>query len=142
MTIKNVLSVEGLTKRYGEKLLFEGLTFGLSAGQRVAIVAKNGSGKSTLMRALCGIEPADTGNVTFSSDISWSYLHQEADLDLESTLLDTLYIGDSPAIAALRNYEKVIASNLSGDALQDATDEMDRTNAWNYEARAKEILES
>ena len=140
MTIKNVLSVEGLTKRYGEKLLFEGLTFGLSAGQRVAIVAKNGSGKSTLMRALCGIEPADTGNVTFSSDISWSYLHQEADLDLESTLLDTLYIGDSPAIAALRNYEKVIASNLSGDALQDATDEMDRMNAWNYEARAKEIL--
>ena len=140
MTIKNVLSVEGLTKRYGEKLLFEGLTFGLSAGQRVAIVAKNGSGKSTLMRALCGIEPADTGNVTFSSDISWSYLHQETDLDLESTLLDTLYKGDSPAIAALRNYEKVIASNLSGDALQDATDEMDRTNAWNYEARAKEIL--
>ena len=98
MTIKNVLSVEGLTKRYGEKLLFEGLTFGLSAGQRVAIVAKNGSGKSTLMRALCGIEPADTGNVTFSSDISWSYLHQEADLDLESTLLDTLYKGDSPAL--------------------------------------------
>ena len=80
-----------------------------SAGQRVAIVAKNGSGKSTLMRALCGIEPADTGNVTFSSDISWSYLHQEADLDLESTLLDTLYKGDSPAIAALRNYEKVIS---------------------------------
>ncbi len=140
MPKNNVLSVESLTKRYGEKLLFEELTFGLSAGQRVAIVAKNGAGKSTLMRVLCGLEHADAGNVTFSSDIRWSYLRQEADLDPESTLLDTLYTGDSPAIGALRNYEKVIASSHSGDVLQYATDEMDRTNAWNYEARAKEIL--
>ena len=140
MAKKNVLSVEGLSKRYGEKLLFEGLTFGLSAGQRVAIVAKNGSGKTTLMKALCGVEPADAGKIAFSSDVSWSYLRQEAELDVESTLLDTLYIGDTPAVVALRNYEKVISEGLEGDALQNATDEMDRCNAWNYEARAKEIL--
>ena len=140
MAKKNVLSVDGLSKRYGEKLLFEGLTFGLSVGQRVAIVAKNGSGKTTLMKALCGVEPADEGKITFSSDISWSYLSQEADLDEDSTLLDTLYIGDSPAIIALRNYEMVISKGLEGDSLQHATDEMDRCNAWNYEARAKEIL--
>ncbi|MAO46413.1 MAG: ABC transporter [Crocinitomicaceae bacterium] len=140
MAKKNVLSVEGLTKRYGEKLLFKGLTFGLSAGQRVAIVAKNGSGKSTLMRALCDVEPADQGDITFSSGITWSYLRQEADLDPQSTLLDTLYIGDSPAVVALRNYDKVLSEGLDGDVLQSSTDAMDRTNAWNYEARAREIL--
>ena len=140
MAKKNVLSVEGLTKRYGEKLLFEGLTFGLSAGQRVAIVAKNGSGKTTLMKSICGIEPSEAGKIVFSSNVSWSYLRQEAELDVESTLLDTLYIGDSPAIVALRNYERVISEGLEGDHLQKATDEMDRCNAWNYEARAKEIL--
>ena len=140
MAKKNVLSVDGLSKRYGEKLLFDGLTFGLSAGQRVAIVAKNGAGKTTLMKTLCGLETADTGKITFSSDISWSYLMQEADLKEDSTLLDTLYIGDSPAIIALRNYEKVISKGIEDDSLQQATDEMDRCNAWNYEARAKEIL--
>lgn len=140
MTKKNVLSVEGLTKRYGEKLLFEGLTFGLSAGQRVALVAKNGSGKSTLMRALCDVEPADSGEITFSSDITWSYLRQEDELNPKSTLLDTLYIGESPAVLALRNYDKVLSEGLDGDVLQSATDAMDSTNAWNYEARAREIL--
>ncbi len=140
MAKKNVLSVEGLSKRYGEKLLYDGLTFGLSSGQRVAIVAKNGAGKSTLMKALCGIEPADSGKITFSGDVSWSYLRQEADLAPDSTLLDTLYIGDTPAISALKNYERVISEGIEGEALQLATDEMDRCNAWNYEARAKEIL--
>lgn len=136
----NVLSVEGLTKRYGEKLLFEGLTFGLSAGQRVAIVAKNGSGKTTLMNVICGIEPSEAGKIVFSSNVRWSFLKQEAELDAESTLLDSLYIGDSPAIVALKNYERVITEGLEGDHLQKVTDEMDRCNAWNYEARAKEIL--
>ncbi len=101
---------------------------------------KNGAGKSTLMKALCGIEPADSGKITFSGDVSWSYLRQEADLAPDSTLLDTLYIGDTPAISALKNYERVISEGIEGEALQLATDEMDRCNAWNYEARAKEIL--
>ena len=122
MPIKNVLSVEGLSKRYGEKLLFEGLTFGLSAGQRVAIVAKNGAGKSTLMNALCGIEAADSGKITFSGDVSWSFLKQETDFAPDSTLLNTLYSGDTPAISALKYYERVISEVIEGEALQLSTD--------------------
>jgi ATP-binding cassette subfamily F protein uup len=140
MAKKNVLSVEELSKRFGENLLFEGLTFGLSVGQRVALVAKNGAGKSTLLRAICGIDPADSGTSTFSSDIRWGYLKQEADLDPKSTLLDTIYTGDSPAIKSLRNYERVLNEGLEGAELQEANDAMDRTEAWNYEARAREIL--
>ena len=109
MAEKNVLSVETLCKNYGEKSLFEDITFGIGEGQRVALVAKNGTGKSTLLRILCGTEVADAGTVTFLGSVSWSYLRQEADLDEHSTVLDTLYVGESPAIDALKNYERSLS---------------------------------
>jgi ATP-binding cassette subfamily F protein uup len=140
MAEKNVLSVEGLSKRYGERLLFKDLTFGLGKGQRVALVARNGSGKSTLLRILCELEHADEGSVTFSGGTRWSYLKQEAGLDPESTVLDTLYVGDSAAVIALRNYETELAKGAEGRGFQEACDSMDREQAWNYEARAREIL--
>ena len=65
MEKRNMLSVEDLTKTYGERTLFEGLTFGVQEGERVALVARNGSGKSTLLRAISGQEPADEGRVVF-----------------------------------------------------------------------------
>jgi ATP-binding cassette subfamily F protein uup len=140
MAEQNVLSVDGLSKRYGERVLFEDLTFGIGRGQRVALVARNGTGKSTLMRALCDLEPADAGRVAFMGGVRWGFLRQEADLDPESTLLDTLYIGDNPAVIALRNYEKELERGAEGPKFQEASDAMDRTEAWNYEARAREIL--
>ena len=140
MAEQNVLSVEGLSKRYGERLLFEDLTFGLGRGHRVALVARNGTGKSTLMRALCDIEPADEGRIAFAGGVRWSFLKQEADLDAEATLLDTLYIGDNPAVVAMKNYERELSKGAEGAKFQDACDAMDRTQAWNYEARAREIL--
>jgi len=140
MAEKNVLSVEGISKRYGERLLFEDLTFGVGKGQRVAIVARNGTGKSTLLRILCELEHADSGNVTFLGGTKWSYLKQEAGLDPDSTVLDTLYVGDSPAVIALRKYEAELAKGAEGRGFQEACDAMDREEAWNYEARAREIL--
>ncbi|MBT5148149.1 MAG: ABC-F family ATP-binding cassette domain-containing protein, partial [Flavobacteriales bacterium] len=140
MAEKNVLSVEGLSKRYGERQLFDNLTFGIGKGQRVALVARNGTGKSTLMRTLCDLEPADKGRIAFAGGIRYSYLKQEADLDTAATLLDTLYIGDNPAVIALRNYERELERGAEGVKFQEASDAMDRTEAWNYEARAREIL--
>jgi len=140
MAEQNVLSVEGLSKRYGERQLFENLTFGIGKGQRVALVARNGTGKSTLMRALCGLEPADEGRIAFAGGIRHAYLKQEADLDPTATLLDTLYIGDNPAVIALRNYEQELEKGAEGVRFQEASDAMDRTEAWNYEARAREVL--
>ena len=79
MAEQNVLSVESLSKRYGERQLFENLTFGIGKGQRVALVARNGTGKSTLMRTICNLEPADDGRIVFAGGIRYSYLKQEAD---------------------------------------------------------------
>ena len=134
MAEQNVLSVEGLSKRYGERLLFEKLTFGLGKGHRVALIARNGAGKSTLMRALCDIEPADEGRIAFAGGVRWSFLKQEADLNPDATLLDTLYIGDNPAVVAMKNYERELSKGAEGEKFQEACDAMDRTQAWNYEA--------
>ena len=85
-----MLSVEDLTKTYGERMLFEGLTFGVQEGERVALVARNGSGKSTLLRAISGQEPADGGRVVFSSGVRHAHLRQDLELEAGATILDTL----------------------------------------------------
>ena len=137
---RNMLSVEGLTKTYGERQLFHDLTFGVQEGQRVALVARNGSGKSTLLQIICGHEPADSGRVVFSSGIRYGHLRQELELNPEASVLDTLYIGDSPPVLAMREYEAALHDGLEGEDLQKAYDAMDAHGGWNFEARAKEIL--
>lgn len=135
-----MLSVEGLSKTYGERRLFSSLTFGVQEGERVALVARNGSGKSTLLKAICGLETADEGRVVFSSGVRHGHLRQELELQPEATILDTLYIGDSPAVQAMRDYERALIEGHTGDALQKAYDAMDAHEGWNFEARAREIL--
>tara|TARA_B100000989_G_scaffold201685_1_gene152594 strand:+ start:754 stop:2628 length:1875 start_codon:yes stop_codon:yes gene_type:complete len=135
-----MLSVEGLTKTYGERQLFHDLTFGVQEGQRVALVARNGSGKSTLLQIICGHEPADSGRVVFSSGVRHGHLRQDLELNPEASVLDTLYIGDSPAVLAMREYEAALRDGLEGEDLQQAYDAMDAHGGWNFEARAKEIL--
>ena len=137
---RNMLSVEGLTKTYGERQLFHDLTFGVQEGQRVALVARNGSGKSTLLQIICGHEPADSGRVVFSSGVRHGHLRQDLELNPEASVLDTLYIGDSPAVLAMREYEAALRDGLEGEDLQQAYDAMDAHGGWNFEARAKEIL--
>lgn len=137
---RNMLSVERLTKTYGERQLFHDLTFGVQEGQRVALVARNGSGKSTLLQIICGHEPADSGRVVFSSGVRHGHLRQELELNPEASVLDTLYIGDSPAVLAMREYEAALHDGLEGEDLQQAYDAMDAHEGWNFEARAKEIL--
>ncbi len=140
MSQSNVLSVENLTKRFGERLLFQDITFGLGAGQKTALVARNGAGKSTLMKAICNLTTADSGRVSFASGIHWAYLHQEPGFDQSSTIIDTLFAGDNQAVKAVHNYAAAIESGATDDALQMAYDAMDQSGGWDFEARAKEVL--
>ena len=140
MEKRNMLSVEDLTKTYGERTLFEGLTFGVQEGERVALVARNGSGKSTLLRAISGQEPADEGRVVFSSGVRHAHLRQDLELEAGATILDTLYIGGSPTVQAMRAYNRALAEGHEGDDLQRAYDAMDAHEGWNFDARAREIL--
>ncbi len=136
----NYLSVEGVGKSYGERTLFADITFGLSKGQKMALVARNGTGKTTLMRLLARLEAPDTGEVVFRKDLQVGFLDQEPALPGEKTIAEVLYEANNERAIALREYEELIARNEEGEALHKALEKMERLNAWDYEARSKEIL--
>lgn len=136
----NYLSVEDVSKRFGERLIFEGLTFGVNKGQKVALVAQNGAGKSTLLNILTDKDTSDTGRVVFNNDIKVGFLAQDHGLDEDDTILNNIYTNDNPKVDALLKYEKALSEGVSGEALQKHYDAMDREEAWNYEAKAKAIL--
>ena len=135
----NVLSVEDVSKRYGEKVLFEGVSFGINLGSRVAFVARNGTGKSSLLQILAGKDSPDSGMVTWRNGIRVGYLAQDPDFDGESTILDTLFQTDTPLVRAIRQYELSIVREDT-DMMQKAIEQIDHLNGWDYEARAKQIL--
>lgn len=142
----NYLSVEGLSKSWNEKVLFDQITFGLSKGDKVALIAGNGSGKSSLMNILAGLDKPDAGNLSIRKEIHWEYLPQDPVLNESISVLDNLFVGTTPAILALKEYEAAllayseVANDENEKRLDLATSEMTMTESWDYEARAKQVL--
>ncbi|MFN0033087.1 MAG: ABC-F family ATP-binding cassette domain-containing protein [Flavobacteriales bacterium] len=135
----NYLSVENLTKSFGINSLFEDLSFGIDKGQKIALVARNGAGKSSLFRILVGLDTPDSGSVTYNKEVRLGFLSQGQELDDSKTILDNIFSSDSPKTRAIAAYEKAVESH-DEKAMQAAHDAMDRNNAWDYEARAREVL--
>jgi len=136
----NFLSVENLSKRFGERSIFQNFTFGLNEGDKVALVARNGTGKSTLLKILAGVDSQDEGRVVFNKDITVGYLSQEHGLDEELTILENLFASGNAMIQAIRRYESILENGGDGDEMQKAIDLMDQHNAWDYESKARQIL--
>ncbi|HAA00294.1 MAG TPA: ABC-F family ATP-binding cassette domain-containing protein [Flavobacteriales bacterium] len=135
----NYLSVEELSKNYGEKNLFSGISFGIDQGQRVALVAKNGAGKSTLMKILAGKEVADSGKAVFRKDLRIGFLEQDKQFTPGTTVIESALDSDDPAALAVKNYTAATHSG-NEEQLQQAMDSMTATNAWDYETRVAQIL--
>jgi ATP-binding cassette subfamily F protein uup len=140
------LSVENLSKKFGLKTLFAGITFGISKGDKTALIAQNGTGKSTLLRILAGTEEPDSGEVMVRNGIRVSLLEQEPELDDALTINEFITHGDNEMVGIVRNYEQAVeaqAENYS-EATQKAFDKalaaMDANNAWDYEQRLQQIL--
>lgn len=93
------LQVENLTKSYGDRMLFDSITFGVEEGDKIGIVAKNGTGKSTLLRILSGAEAPDSGNVVFRNDLRVGFLEQLPQFEPGSTVSEVCLnaIKDNPA---------------------------------------------
>lgn len=136
----NYLSVENLAKSYGERVLFEEVSFGIDQGQKVAFVAKNGTGKSSLLKILAGREAPDSGNVTFRKGITIGFLDQDPDLPEDKQIIDAMFDGDDPIMVAIRRYERSLEHPDDGDEMQAAFDEMEKLQAWDAEVRVKQIL--
>ncbi len=140
------LSTENLGKKYGLKLLFEGLTFGISKGDKTALIAQNGTGKSTLLKILAGEETPDAGEVMIRNGIRISLLEQEPVLDDALTINEFITHGDNEMVRIAREYEQAVdaqAENYTDEtqkAFDKALAKMDAANAWDYEQRLQQIL--
>ncbi|MCM1521323.1 MAG: ABC-F family ATP-binding cassette domain-containing protein [Muribaculaceae bacterium] len=88
--MKPLLLVDNLTKSYGDRLLFGDVTFGVSEGDKIGIIARNGTGKSTLLRLIAGGESPDSGTITFRSGVRVGFLSQLSVLDPSKSLMDNL----------------------------------------------------
>jgi ATP-binding cassette subfamily F protein uup len=139
----NILSIENLTKTYGERVLFTNITFGVSMGDKIAIVAKNGSGKSTLMKILAGKDIADSGKVVFRNDIKVGYLDQNPFLQEDKTIEENIFSADNDIIKAIKQYEELLENTSipnHDEELQKAISGIDNLNAWDFENKVKVIL--
>ena len=133
------LQVDNLSKRFGEQLLFEHISFGVGKGQKVALIAKNGMGKSTLLRIIAGKDSAETGTVIFRNDISIGILEQDPLLEPENTVFEEVFNSEAPILTLIKNYENAVEHNDTA-ALEHLIPDMDAHSAWDYETTIKQIL--
>ncbi len=133
------LQVDNLSKYWGELTLFEGISFSVTEGQKVAMIAKNGAGKSTLMDIIAGLETPDSGKLTLMNPGSIGYLRQNPDLNPEDTVLEAAFNAPGELIQAVKNYEKAL-ENHDPKLLDHAIERMNVLNAWDFELRIKQIL--
>lgn len=133
------LQVENLSKRFGEQLLFENISFGIGKGNKVALIAKNGMGKSTLLRIIAGKDNAETGQVIFRNDIRTGILDQDPALDPGNTVFEEVFHSDSPVLNLIKRYENAVNQNDT-DTLETLIPEMDLHSAWDYDTTIKQIL--
>ena len=141
-----LLTVENLTKSFGEKLLFEDISFGINAGQKTALIARNGTGKTSLLNIITGTALADAGKVVFRNDVRMAYLPQNPLMNETMTVREYVFASENKYVQAVNNYEKALLniqlspSGIHEKQLQDAMNTMDTIGAWDYENRVKEIL--
>ena len=141
------IKVENLVKTYGEKVLFNGITFSITEGERIGLIGVNGTGKSSLLKALARMEDVDSGELIHPNDYETAYLDQNPQMDNDQTVLDHIYFGEVDIMQALRDYEQAVAQldKNPNDALLQrnlwkAQERMDELDAWDAMTQAKTIL--
>lgn len=134
-----MLQVDKLTKSFGDRVLFEGLTFAIDRGQKIGLIAPNGSGKTTLMNILVGREPYDSGLITTENDLRWAYLPQQPELPSSGTILQACFSEYDPVASLVAKWEQALQDDNQEEVAR-LLPEMEALQAWEYEQRAKEIL--
>jgi ATP-binding cassette subfamily F protein uup len=136
----NYLSVENISKSYGERVLFKDISFGINKDQKIAFIAKNGSGKTTIMNIINGFDEPDTGQVVIRKGIKMAFLSQNFNLQDELTIEESIFASDNEVLQVIRNYEKALENPEDEEKYQKAFDDMDRYDAWDFETQYKQIL--
>lgn len=133
------VSVEGITKSFGIKPLFRELSFHISEGDKIALIARNGSGKSTLLRILAGKEYEDEGNVWINKDVDIALFEQNPEFHERESILQNIFFHKHPVMDAIREYEDAMETDDTGRQ-SSAIVRMDELGAWDFDAKVKQIL--
>ncbi len=136
----NYLSVENIAKSFGERVLFENISFGINKDQKIAFVAKNGTGKTTLLNIIAGEETPDTGKIIFRKDLKIAYLSQNEKLDESLTIEQTIFNSDNEILKIIEQYENALKNPNDTKTYQIAFELMDQNHAWDFETQYKQIL--
>lgn len=133
------LQVDNLTKSFGDLVLFENISFGITEGQRMGLIAKNGSGKTTLLNILSGKEGYDSGNIVFCRDLRVGYLEQDPQYPAGLTVLEACFHHGNSTVELIKEYERCMETE-GHPGLDNLLVRMDHEKAWDYEQKAKQIL--
>lgn len=137
----NYLSIENITKSFGEKVLFKDISLTISKGQKIGLIAKNGTGKTTLLRVLANEEmpEGEKAKILFKKDITIGYLRQDPQFDPQPNVLEAALESSNPKIQAIKELE---LANVLGntDKIQECLIKVEDLKAWDIEVRVKEIL--
>ncbi|WP_175991280.1 ABC-F family ATP-binding cassette domain-containing protein [Bacillus sp. Marseille-Q1617] len=142
-----MLTAENLSKSYGEKTLFDSISFSINEKERVGLIGVNGTGKSSLLKLIAGIEDYDSGEIITPGDYHIAYLQQEPVIDGDLSVIGQVFRGEAKMIRAMREYETALLemeqdpeSVTVQEKLFEAQKQMDIDNAWEANANAKAIL--
>ena len=138
--VVNYLSVENISKSFGERTLFENISFGINKDQKIAFIAKNGSGKTCIMKIINGEDEPDSGQVILRKEIKMAFLSQDHNLQDELTIEESIFASDNETLKVIEQYEKALEHPENEEAYQKAFDKMDQLNAWDFETQYKQIL--
>ena len=136
----NYLSVENISKSYGERILFKNISFGINSGQKIGFIAKNGTGKTSLLNILSGDDTPDDGNVVYRKNLKVAFLSQDPYLNPSLSVEESIFSSDNPILKIIEAYEHALENPNDSEAYQTAFDNMEAHHAWDFETRYKQIL--
>lgn len=141
-----ILSAENMSRSYGDRVLFENISFNIEDGDKIGVIGVNGTGKSTLLKMIAAGENGG-GKLTIPGGVVMEYLPQDPPFEPDATVLEQIFKGDSPLMVLLRRYEtavEAVAAEPENDRLQkqllELQQEMDNKYAWQLESEAKAVL--
>lgn len=133
------IDIQHLSKRFGDLELFTDISFSVSEGQHIGLIARNGTGKSTLLDILCGLEDYEAGQIVMKRDLKIGYLRQSPAYDPEMSVIDACFSQAGEVYRLISRYEQCLQTP-GNPGLDELIEEMERREAWDFELRAKQIL--
>jgi ATP-binding cassette subfamily F protein uup len=145
----NIITLENINKSYSEKILLSNVSLGINDGDKIGLIGINGAGKSTFLKVVSGREEFFEGNITKGKNVRIEYLDQNPIFDVDATVLEQIFKGDTKEMKLLKKYEESLDKinscktedfDFLNKELIKLQEQIDSLNLWDLESDAKTIL--